>query len=105
MSIPGNAPLAQMRLDEIVFLLQELARLSLHPSTAVAVDISTSHTERVSNTIDHFQMSIALPRFVGSEMRQLGWEHAHLLLLFSPLCELVTTRYVSRGIKMKGTGR
>ncbi|CAI7868135.1 unnamed protein product, partial [Closterium sp. NIES-53] len=40
-----------------------------------------------------WEQDSAAPRFVDSEGRQLGWQRAHLLLFYSPFCDLIFLRY------------
>eukprot|EP00850_Spirogloea_muscicola_P011262 SM000069S20699 [mRNA] locus=s69:305828:318440:+ [translate_table: standard] len=92
----GVTPLPQMRLDEVTTMLQELARLQLHPLVAAAVDVPITHVEDEGEAespgiVREVQQQAAASslRLVHKAGRQLGWRRAHLMLLYMPLCELV----------------
>ncbi|CAI7921397.1 unnamed protein product, partial [Closterium sp. NIES-53] len=105
----GSAAMPAVRLAEMLLLLQELVRLVLHPLVAAAVDVpiapkasaeahGTAQATAAGDTLTRgelerpWERDSAAPRFVDSEGRQLGWQRAHLLLLYSPLCDLVFLR-------------
>ncbi|CAI5471017.1 unnamed protein product [Closterium sp. Yama58-4] len=105
----GSAAMPAVRLAEMLLLLQELVRLVLHPLVAAAVDVPiapkvtaeahvTAQAAAAGDTLTRgeveraWERDSAAPRFVDSEGRQLGWQRAHLLLLYSPLCDLVFLR-------------
>lgn len=96
--MPGEQPLPQMRLDELVCMLQELARLVLHPQTASVIDIPLGPRKAEGLALRAFTNGTGRSRGGGrtswkdEEGRQLGWERAHLLLLYTPLCEMVISR-------------
>ncbi|KAH9318494.1 hypothetical protein KI387_020263, partial [Taxus chinensis] len=66
----GETPLPTARVEELIYVLQELARLVLYPSTASVLEIPIVVKEGVQGKI--------------SEV-----ERTHLLILFPSLCELV----------------
>lgn len=68
----GETPLPSVRVQELIYVLQELARLVLHPSTASIVELPI------------------VVKGVGDKSSYV--EHAHLLVLFPSLCELVICR-------------
>nr|ADE77349.1 unknown [Picea sitchensis] len=68
----GEAPLPSVRVEELIYVLQELARLVLHPSTASIVELPI------------------VVKGVGDKTSNV--EHTHLLVLFPSLCELVICR-------------
>ncbi|CAI5996839.1 unnamed protein product [Closterium sp. NIES-65] len=105
----GSAAMPAVRLAEMLLLLQELVRLVLHPLVAAAVDVpiapkasaeahTTAQAAAAGDTLTRgelerpWERESAARRFVDSEGRQLGWQRAHLLLLYSPLCDLVFLR-------------
>eukprot|EP00850_Spirogloea_muscicola_P007731 SM000040S14743 [mRNA] locus=s40:68395:80992:+ [translate_table: standard] len=94
--IAGVTPLPQMRSDEVTTMLQELARLQLHPLVAAAVDVPITHIEDEGEAespgiVREVQQQAAASslRLVDKAGRQLGWRRAHLMLLYMPLCELM----------------
>ncbi|CAI5510952.1 unnamed protein product, partial [Closterium sp. Naga37s-1] len=106
----GSAAMPAVRLAEMLLLLQELVRLVLHPLVAAALDVPiapkasaeahvTAQAAAAGDTLTRgelerpWERDSAARRFVDSEGRQLGWQRAHLLLLYSPLCDLVFLRY------------
>ncbi|CAI5535817.1 unnamed protein product, partial [Closterium sp. Naga37s-1] len=106
----GSAAMPAVRLAEMLLLLQELVRLVLHPLVAAAVDVPiapkasaeahvTAQAAAAGDTLTRgelerpWERDSAARRFEDSEGRQLGWQRAHLLLLYSPLCDLVFLRY------------
>eukprot|EP00249_Psilotum_nudum_P022267 c28446_g1_i3 orf=509-5821(-) len=66
----GDAPLPSVRTEEVIFVLQELARLTLHPS----------------------QFDLCRTRNYRLQYPELHTERAHLIILYGPLCELVISR-------------
>ncbi|XP_008450757.2 uncharacterized protein LOC103492245 isoform X2 [Cucumis melo] len=68
----GERPLPAARLDEIIYVLQELARLKIHCDTASVLPLP-SHLNIVSNKENHDR-------------------RPHLLILFPSFCELVISR-------------
>ncbi|KAK3200540.1 hypothetical protein Dsin_023955 [Dipteronia sinensis] len=69
----GHRPLPAARLEEIVYVLQELARLNIHSDTAPALPL-------------HPKLKSVL---TGEENHD---NHPHLLVLFPSFCELVISR-------------
>eukprot|EP01018_Ginkgo_biloba_P023241 Gb_33881 [translate_table: standard] len=69
----GDTPLPSVRVDELIYVLQELARLLLHSNTASILDLP-----------------LVVKRGVLDKDRKV--ERAHLLILFPSLCELVICR-------------
>eukprot|EP00897_Mesotaenium_endlicherianum_P010459 jgi/Mesen1/9441/ME000626S08699 len=94
----GARPLPTMRVEEVVVLLQEMARLTIHRHVAAAVDVPICHKD-LEDEVDcrspRARWAARKPtpqRFYDEAGRQLGWQRAHLLLLYTPLCELLLTR-------------
>ncbi|KAF6142247.1 hypothetical protein GIB67_012096 [Kingdonia uniflora] len=71
--IAGEQPLPKVRIDEIVYVLQELARLVIHSETVSALQL-------------HSYLKEGLHKEENHESR------AHLLILFPSFCELVISR-------------
>lgn len=71
----GEQPLPTPRLEEIIFVLQELARLVIHPDTVSVLPLRHSLKEGLSD-------------------ENCG-RRSHLLVLFPSLCELVASRYAT----------
>lgn len=69
----GETPLPPVRVEELIYVLQESARLVLHPSTASVLEIPIV----VKN---------------GARNKTGEVERTHLLVLFPTLCELVVCR-------------
>lgn len=69
----GERNLPAARLEEIIFVLQELARLKIHPDTASALPL-------------HPVLKSGLAMDENSDKRP------HLLVLFPSFCELVISR-------------
>lgn len=69
----GERPLPTARLEEIIFVLQELARLIIHPDTASVLPL-------------HPFLKSGLVQEEGRDNRP------HLLVLFPSFCELVISR-------------
>lgn len=68
----GDRPLPRARLEEIIFVLQELARLIIHSDTAVVLPLQSY-----------------LKTGLAEENQD---KRPHLLVLFPSFCELVTSR-------------
>ncbi|KAJ8760664.1 hypothetical protein K2173_017642 [Erythroxylum novogranatense] len=68
----GERQLPPMRVDEIIFVLQELARVRVHPDTASILPLH--------------------PNLTGLPVQQNQEKRPHLLVLFPSFCELVSTR-------------
>lgn len=68
----GEHPLPRPRLEEIIFVLQELAYLVIHPETASVLPL---HPNLKSGLAEHKDD-----------------KHPHLLVLFPAFCELVISR-------------
>ncbi|CAH8359815.1 unnamed protein product [Eruca vesicaria subsp. sativa] len=68
----GNRPIPTARLEEIIFALQELDRLTIHPDTASVLQLRPS-----------------LKTILQEDNRD---SRAHLLVLFPSLCEIVLSR-------------
>ncbi|CAM6084070.1 unnamed protein product [Calypogeia fissa] len=83
----GETPMPQVRVDELIFVLEELARLGLHPLTASALELPITRKERPAG-------QPVQPTHRGSikDNNPAVWQYGHLLLLFTPLCELVGSR-------------
>ncbi|KAJ7563609.1 hypothetical protein O6H91_03G117100 [Diphasiastrum complanatum] len=81
-------PLPQFRIEELLFVLQELSTLEIHPLTATVLDISVKDME------DEFsqKLSTTHSRAFSSRNFDAGSKQTHLLLLYSALCELVISR-------------
>eukprot|EP00475_Leptophrys_vorax_P042790 TRINITY_DN80650_c0_g1_i1.p3 TRINITY_DN80650_c0_g1~~TRINITY_DN80650_c0_g1_i1.p3 ORF type:complete len:146 (-),score=3.11 TRINITY_DN80650_c0_g1_i1:169-555(-) len=98
-----------VRLAEILMLLQEMVRLVLHPLVAAAVDVplapkadaEASAAAAACAAGDPLSVDVVARvwdreaggrRFLDGKGRQLGWQRAHLLLLYPQLCDLVFLR-------------
>ncbi|KAJ4816243.1 ARM repeat superfamily protein [Rhynchospora pubera] len=68
----GESSLPGVRTEEVIFVLQELARLIIHPATLPSLPLPPHVKEILEN--------------------KKSCEHAHLLVLFPSLCELVVSR-------------
>ncbi|KAL7607146.1 uncharacterized protein LOC111910718 [Lactuca sativa] len=68
----GEKAFPAARISEIAFVLQEMARVVLHPKTASVLPLH--------------------PLLKGGLSEENPGQRAHLLVLFSPLCELVKSR-------------
>ncbi|KAI3445282.1 hypothetical protein Pfo_001947 [Paulownia fortunei] len=68
----GDRSLPPARVEEVIFVLQELARLVIHPETALSLPLHPHLKEGVS--------------------KQNLRRRSHLLVLFPPFCELVISR-------------
>ncbi|XP_052193720.1 uncharacterized protein LOC127802068 isoform X3 [Diospyros lotus] len=68
----GDRPFPPARLEEIMFVLQELAHLIMHSETASVLPLH--------------------PYFKGDLTKESSNKHAHLFVLFPTFCELVTSR-------------
>jgi hypothetical protein len=87
----GETSVPQMTTDEVVFVLRELAKLVLHPVTADALHIPLYRREESKS--NHLQTSESGHASTGSfKVHQKSWDRGHLVLLYTSLCELVTTR-------------
>lgn len=75
--LAGERPLPIVRIEEIIYVLQELARLVIHPDTASA---------------------LLLPPFLkeGISKNENCNGRAHLFCLFPSFCELVVSRSVPK---------
>lgn len=71
----GERTLPAVRTEELIYVLQELARLILHPETASALPIRQYLKEDTSSD------------------NSLG-RRTHLLVMFPSFCELVASRFV-----------
>ncbi|BBN13645.1 protein MON2 [Marchantia polymorpha subsp. ruderalis] len=82
----GGKNLPLMRIDEVKLVLQELDRLQLHPLTAGALDLPITRRE-----LSKPSGSSTQPSNSGSETKKnsMVWIRGHILLLFTPLCDLV----------------
>jgi hypothetical protein len=90
----GETSVPQMTTDEVVFVLRELAKLVLHPVTADALHIPLYRREESKS--NHLQTSESGHASTGSfQVHQKSWDRGHLLLLYTSLCELVTTRVLA----------
>ncbi|KAL0425375.1 UNVERIFIED_CONTAM: protein MON2 [Sesamum radiatum] len=69
----GKHSLPPARLDEVIFVLQELASLVIHPETASSLPLHP-----------HLQEGVSLENLRS---------RSHLLVLFPSFCELVVSRY------------
>lgn len=70
--LAGNRPIPTARLEEIIFTLQELYRLSIHPEVASV---------------------LPLQPYLKNVLREDNRDtRAHLLVLFPSLCEIVLSR-------------
>ncbi|PWA64388.1 ARM repeat superfamily protein [Artemisia annua] len=76
----GERPFPSARVSEIAFVLQEMARVTMHPETASVLPLH--------------------PFLKGGLLEENTGLRAHLFVLFSPLCELVK----SRGKKLLNEG-
>ncbi|ERM93505.1 protein MON2 homolog isoform X2 [Amborella trichopoda] len=72
-NVLGEAPVPSVRVVEVVFVLQELARLVIHPAMASVLPLPAYVRERASQDKDREGC-------------------AHLLVIFPSLCELVVSR-------------
>lgn len=70
--LAGKRPIPNARLEEIIFTLQELDRLTIHPETASVLQLRPS-----------------LKTILQEDNRD---SRAHLLVLFPSLCEIVLSR-------------
>ncbi|GJW24696.1 protein MON2 homolog isoform X1 [Tanacetum coccineum] len=68
----GERPFPSARISEIAFVLQEMARVTMHPETASVLPLH--------------------PFLKGGLLEENTGLRAHLFVLFSPLCELVKSR-------------
>ncbi|XP_071711861.1 uncharacterized protein [Rutidosis leptorrhynchoides] len=68
----GERPFPSARISEIAFVLQEMARVTLHEETASVLPLH--------------------PFLKGGLLEENTGRRAHLFVLFSPLCELVKSR-------------
>ncbi|KAI3669236.1 hypothetical protein L6452_40463 [Arctium lappa] len=68
----GESPFPSARISEIAFVLQEMARVVMHPDTASVLPLH--------------------PHLKGGLVEENTGQRAHLFVLFSPLCELVKSR-------------
>ncbi|XP_024978290.1 protein MON2 homolog isoform X2 [Cynara cardunculus var. scolymus] len=68
----GERPFPSARISEIAFVLQEMARVVMHPETASVLPLH--------------------PYLKGGLVEENPDQRAHLFVLFSPLCELVKSR-------------
>lgn len=68
----GECSLPPARVEEVIFVLQELARLRIHQETASSLPLNNHLKEGVSEESFH--------------------RRSHLLVLFPSLCELVVSR-------------
>lgn len=75
----GDTSYPEMCLEEILFVLRELAELVLHPSTTTPLNLPVHLTD------------IAFKQKGQQEEIKSGGR-AHLLLLYHSLCGLITTR-------------
>lgn len=73
-TIAGEHPLPSVRIDETVYVLQELARLSIHSDAAAVLQVPQSVRE------------------ILKKNNNIG--RAHLYVLFPSFCELVVSRFV-----------
>jgi hypothetical protein len=90
----GETSVPQMTTDEVVFVLRELAKLVLHPVTADALHIPLYRREESKS--NHLQTSESGHASTGSfKVHQKSWDRGHLVLLYTSLCELVTTRVLA----------
>uniref|UniRef100_F6HTV2 Uncharacterized protein n=1 Tax=Vitis vinifera TaxID=29760 RepID=F6HTV2_VITVI len=69
----GERPLPTARLEEIIFVLKELARLVIHPETASVLPLH--------------------PYLKGGLAEENHDRRPHLLVLFASFCELVISRF------------
>lgn len=70
--LAGKRPIPTARLEEIIFSLQELDRLTIHPETASVLQLRPS-----------------LKTILQEDNRD---SRAHLIVLFPSLCEIVLSR-------------
>lgn len=73
MNPTGEHPMPTARLEEVIYVLQELARLVVHPNTASVLPLNLTL------------------RGVLEKEAHLG-RRIHLLILFPSFCELVISR-------------
>ncbi|KAL2622814.1 hypothetical protein R1flu_003019 [Riccia fluitans] len=87
----GEKGLPQMRIDELKLVLQELNNLVLHPVTAGALDIPINRRDpsRQFGSTNPSSIRVAETKL---ETTTTVWTRGHVLLLFTPLCELVGSR-------------
>ena len=98
-SCAGNFMYPQIMMDEILFVLQGLAKLVLHPLTAMHLSFPSFPSRRSEVRTEQDEHEQEFRSSTSSTLHNvklkpnLNSERAHLFLLYRLFCELVTTRY------------
>lgn len=82
-------------MSEVQFVLQELGKLVLHPLVVASLSIPLRRRETDGKKKDQQQETEVHNSSSLNTMNksQLEFGRAHLLVLYTSLCELITTRY------------
>jgi hypothetical protein len=93
----GSSMHPQIIMDEVSFVLKGLAKLVLHPLTAMHLSLPVRRSEVRPDQNQHeqeFRSRSSSSTFQNVKPQtHLNSERAHLFLLYRNFCELLTTRY------------
>lgn len=93
--IAGDASYPEMSMSEVQFVLRELGKLVLHPLVVVSLSIPLQRREadgkKKGQQLDTEVHNSSSLNNMNKSQREFG--RAHLLVLYTSLCELITTRY------------